>query len=202
MRGAAWVVGALAALVASEAGAVEAKIDLGSIKRELWSADVGLEQASVSLRGLGVIADDDQAYDPQVAGELRSRVVQDLRSAEQHLGRLWQVPGQDDARMRQIAALQDSMRGLRERVEKLGHTTRAGLDPRPDTRKGATLPSAHALRQASEQADEMWMPPRGSEALQDTRAELKTVWGDLQQVEEQNKQLADVYKVEDRLPQP
>ena len=189
----------LGAAIAGQAGAAPAKVDLGAVKRELWSADVGLEQASVSFRGLDAIAGDDQAYDPQVAGELRSRVVQDLRRAEQHLGLLWQVPGQDDAKMRKVAELQDSMRGVRERVENLGRRTRAGFDPRADTRKGAgrVPPRARTLKQ-----DDPRMPPLGSEALLDTRADLKAVWGALQEVQEKTKQLAEGYEVADRLPEP
>jgi plasmid stabilization system protein ParE len=107
-------------LTALAAGAGRAAVDLGAAKRELWSTLVAVEDVSAALRGLQAIAGDSQAYDVAVAGELRDRAAQDLRRAEQHLGRLWRLPGQEDGTLQKVAAVQDALRKLRERVQRLG----------------------------------------------------------------------------------
>lgn len=191
----AW--GAVAACVllgAAPAGAAE----LGPLKRELWTAQVGVEQAQVALRGLAALVGDSQAYDAAVAGELRNRAGQDLRKAEQQLGRLWRVRGQDDAALRKVASVQDSVRKLGERVARLGRATRAPLDPRPDLRKGADGGSAGGPKAP----DDGWMPPPGSEALQATRSELRAAWADAEQIRGELRKLAEGYGISDELPAP
>lgn len=185
---------ACALLVAAQAAAAE----LGAVKRELWSAQVGVEQAQVALRGLAAQIGDPQAYDAAVASELRDRAGQDLRKAEQQLGRLWRVRGQDDAALRRVASVQDSVRKLRERVMRLGRATRAALDPRPDLRKGADGGPPGGPRAA----DEGSMPPLGGEALQSARAELRAVWSDAEEIRAELRKLAEGYGVASALPAP
>lgn len=187
----------MSALAAAFLGSAPARaLELGAVKRELWSAQVGVEQAQVALRGLSAIAGDSQAYDAAVAGELRDRAGQDLRKAEQQVGRLWRVPGQDDETLRHVASVQDSVRKLRERVQRLGRATRAKVDARPDLRKGAAGGS-----QARAQDDD-WMPAAGSEALQDTRVELRALWGQVESIEGELRKLAEGYRIADELPHP
>jgi plasmid stabilization system protein ParE len=184
-------------LAASAAGAARAAVDLGAAKRELWSTLVAVEEVSAALRGLQAIAGDSQAYDVTVAGELRDRAAQDLRRAEQHLGRLWRLPGQEDATLQKVASAQDALRKLRERVQRLGRGTRTPVDPRPDLRQGAAgrPPSAPAL-------DDSWMPPPGSAALEDMITGLKAVLRDLDAASADLRALGGAYQVAGELPQP
>jgi plasmid stabilization system protein ParE len=184
-------------LAALAAGAVPAVVDLGAAKRELWSTLVAVEEVRATLRGLQAIAGDSQAYDVAVAGELRERAEQDLRRAEQHLGRIWRLPGQDDETLKKVAAAQDELRKLRERVQRLGRGTRTLVDPRPDLRQGAAgRPPSPPTR------DDSWMPPPGSAALQDMIAGLKAVQRDLETAPADLRALGNAYQVAGELPQP
>jgi hypothetical protein len=198
---------AVAALAAPAAPAAPVKAkpvrDLGSIKRELWAAEAGVETAAASLRGLQAIAFDSQAYEPVVATQLRDRAERILLESEQHLSKLWKVPGQDDATLRKVASLQDAVRRLRERVQKLGQPTRAQIEPRPDPRRGAGAGEATADAGAPEvpghKPDGGSMPPPGSEAILDVRAELKTVDAELALVEAEARKLTEHYGIADEL---
>jgi hypothetical protein len=185
-------------LAALAAGAVRAAVDLGAAKRELWSTLVAVEEVRATLRGLQAIAGDSQAYDVAVAGELRDRAEQDLRRAEQHLGRLWRLPpGQDDETLKKVAAVQDGLRKLRERLQRLGRGTRTPGDPRPDLRQGAAgrPPSAPPR-------DDSWVPPPGSAALEAMIAGLKAVQRDLETASADLRALGNAYQIAGELPQP
>jgi hypothetical protein len=177
--------------------------DLGSIKRELWAAESSIETAGASLRGLQAIVGDSQAYEPGVATQLRDRAERLLSEAEQRLSQLWKVPGQDDATLRKVASLQDAVRRLRERVQKLGQPTRAQIELRPDTRRGASEATQDAGTTGGpghKPDGGAIMPPAGSEAMLDMRAELKTVGAELALVEGQARKLTEHYGIADELP--
>jgi hypothetical protein len=186
---------ALLVLAASAAAAAPGALDLGAVKRELWTTLIAVEEVSAALRGLQAIAGDSQAYDGPLAGEIRNRAVQDLKCAEQRLGRLWRVPGQDDSTLAKVASMQDTLRGLRERVQGLGRTTQKLVDPRPDLRQGvgARPPGVTHL-------DENWMPPARSAALQDMYTGLQAVERDLEAASADLRALAGTYQVAGELP--
>ena len=184
-------------LAALAAGAVPAVVDLGAAKRELWSTLVAVEEVSAALRGLQAIAGDSQAYDVTAAGELRNRAAEDLRRAEQHLGRLWRLPGQDDGNLQKVASAQDSLRKLRERVQRLGRATRTPVDPRPDLRQGAV-----GRPPDGPTPDDNWMPPAGSAALQNMSTGLQAVQRDLDAASADLRALGDAYQVAGELPHP
>jgi hypothetical protein len=188
---------AVLVLAASAAGAARAAVDRGAAKRELWSTLVAVDEASVDLRGLQAITGDSQAYDVAAAGELRNRAAQDLRRAEQHLGRLWRLPGQEDGTLQKVASTQDALRNLRDRVQRLGRANRTPVDARPDLRQGAGgRPSA------APPPDESWMPTPGSAALQDMYTGLQSVQRDLDAASADLRALGDIYQVAGELPHP
>jgi hypothetical protein len=197
---------ALPAALAFPAAQARAKAaqDLGSIKRELWATEADIETAGSSLRGLQAIAFDSQAYEPRLATQLRDRAARLLREGEQHLSQLWKVPGQEDATLRQVAALQDAVRKLRERVQKLGQPTRAQVEPPPDTPRdpGARAEDGGTPDAARLKPDAGAMPPAGSEATLELQAELKAVAAQLELVEGQARKLTEHYGIADELPAP
>ncbi|GAC1340271.1 MAG: hypothetical protein NVSMB23_10320 [Myxococcales bacterium] len=181
--------------------AAEDACELGSIKRELWATEAAVDVAAANLRGLQAIAGDSQAYEPSLATQLRDRAVGRLVEAEQHLSQLWRTPGQEDGMLRQVASLQDAVRRLRERVQKLGQSTRAQVEPRPDTRRGASA-DPQGVRPAGPAPGKRAgpMPPADSEAMLDARAEIKTALAQVGQVEDQARKLTERYGIADALP--